>query len=80
MPTVQLDDNPTPSECPDCKGSGRITLLTSIRRCNRCGGAGVLRDAGAGKGPSVLQGMTIRRRVIAPDGEISFEYVVCRDD
>jgi hypothetical protein len=59
---------------------GTITLLTSIQRCRRCGGAGVLRG-GAGKGVSIHGEMKIRRGVIAPDGEISFEYVVvCRDD
>jgi YD repeat-containing protein len=33
--------------CPDCRGSGRIVLLTSSRACARCGGSGRL-DAAAG--------------------------------
>ncbi len=44
--------------CPDCRGSGRIVLLTSSRACGRCGGAGRLDAAGG----------TPRRTVEAPDG------------
>jgi hypothetical protein len=60
MPTVQLDDNPTPSECPDCKGRGTIALLTSVTPCRRCGGAGTFHG----------RIMKVRRGVIGPDGQI----------
>ncbi len=46
------------ARCPDCRGSGRIVLLTSSRACGRCGGAGRLDAAGG----------TPRRTVEAPDG------------
>ena len=32
------------SRCPDCNGTGRIVLLTSVRPCERCGGTGRLAD------------------------------------
>jgi RecJ-like exonuclease len=26
--------------CPDCKGTGQVTLLITVKECGRCGGCG----------------------------------------
>jgi uncharacterized protein (DUF983 family) len=39
--------------CPECGGSGRVLLLTSIRACRQCGGDGRAHAAGERPGRTV---------------------------
>jgi RecJ-like exonuclease len=32
--------------CPDCSGTGKITLFTSAKPCKACGGTGKVGEAG----------------------------------
>lgn len=67
-------------KCRQCKGSGRIALLTSVEECDRCFGTGVegakLIDGGwdysveqSGQKVTITRGAR-RRIAIGPDGRV----------
>jgi len=40
--------DPTTRRCPQCRGSGRVLLLTSAGPCAACGGTGMAGGSAAG--------------------------------
>lgn len=67
-------------KCRQCKGSGKITLLTSVEECDQCFGTGVegakLIEGGweysaeqSGQRVTITRGPR-RRLVIGPDGRL----------
>jgi YD repeat-containing protein len=74
--------------CPDCRGSGRVVLLTSSRPCAVCGGSGRLAAAGTTPGPDdpkpgpaaprgrpdAAAPRTLGRTIEESDGEVARTY------
>lgn len=62
--------------CPDCKGTGRVTLFATSEPCKDCGGRGSYRDPD-GELPEILaspdfKGCSISRKVEFKYGVVCF--------